>query len=134
MSTHSQKSATVCSRRSFLLGTATTFAGALALSGCSQGSGGSGSASVSVQDVPVGSAIIVDKFIIAQPTKGEYKAYSAICPHANGIITMVNGNTVRCPKHGSEFNIADGSVSSGPSRAPLTAATLKNEGEKLSAS
>lgn len=114
----------------FLLGTATTFAGAL-LAAC-------GSAaevnSVAVTDVPVGSAVIVGGYIVAQPTEGHYVAYSTKCPHAGSPITVVKGDIVRCTQHGSEFSIVDGSVTDGPSRDPLEARTATVEGDSIALS
>ncbi|AZA10319.1 Rieske (2Fe-2S) protein [Corynebacterium pseudopelargi] len=106
----------LCSRRAFLIGSATTFAGAL-LVAC----GGEKNVpqDIAVNDVPVGSAVIVDKYIIAQPTEGDYKAYSAVCPHQGAPITVVEGDTVKCTKHGSKFSIKDGSVLNGPAQQPL---------------
>lgn len=115
----------------FLLGTATTFAGAV-LAAC-----GSDPVELSVDasDVPVGSAVVLGEFIIAQPTAGEYKAYSAICPHQHSKISVVEGDTVRCPLHNSVFDITDGSVISGPARDPMKPAkVVEEEGGKLSAS
>ncbi|MCQ9343770.1 Rieske (2Fe-2S) protein [Corynebacterium kozikiae] len=102
-----------CSRRMFLLGTASTFAGAL-LAAC-----GKEQIDVAVQDVPVGSAVIVGEYIVAQPTAGQYVAYSTLCPHQNGTITEVRGDEVTCLKHNSTFSIVDGSPIEGPSRAPM---------------
>ena len=56
---------TTCSRRMFLLGTATTFAGAY-LAAC----GKEPSAEIAATEIPVGSAVIVDKVIFAQPIEG----------------------------------------------------------------
>lgn len=118
-----------CSRRTFILGTATTFAGAF-LAACGQ----QPSDEVAKTDVPVGSAVILDRFIIAQPTEGTFVAYSAVCPHQGSKITVVNGDTVRCTKHGSVFDIADGSVVSGPSDKPMADAALEDDGATLAAS
>lgn len=118
-----------CSRRTFILGTATTFAGAF-LAACGQ----EPSDEVAKTDVPVGSAVILDRFIIAQPTEGTFVAYSAVCPHQGSKITVVNGDTVRCTKHGSVFDIADGSVVSGPSDKPMADAALEDDGATLAAS
>ena len=74
----------------FLLGTATTFAGAF-LAAC----GSEPAVEVAAADVPVGSATIFDGFIIAQPTEGTYVAYSQTCPHQRNPITEVEGDTVR---------------------------------------
>lgn len=122
---HSLKDA-VCNRRMFLLGTATTFAGAF-LAACGSEPG----LEVAATDVPVGSAAIFDGFIIAQANAGAYVAYSQECPHQRNPITEVEGDTVRCTAHNSVFSIADGSVVSGVARDPLIPAKLEREGERL---
>lgn len=113
----------------FLLGTATTFAGAF-LAAC----GSRPSTEVAATEVPVGSAIIVDSFIIAQPTEGEFLAYSSTCPHQRNPITEVDGDLVRCTYHNSEFSIVDGAVLSGPARDPLIPTEITMEGAQLSVS
>ena len=111
-----------CNRRLFLIGTATTFAGAL-LTACLPPK-----QTIDANDVPVGSAIIVGDFIITQPTSGVYHAYSATCPHQGAKISQVNGDTVTCTNHNSVFSITDGAPVSGPSRAGLKEAKLKTDG------
>ncbi|TWT23938.1 Rieske 2Fe-2S domain-containing protein [Corynebacterium canis] len=117
-----------CSRRLFLVASATTFAGAI-LAAC-----GSTSAKINASDVPVGKAVIVEGFIIAQPSKGTYKAYSASCPHQGTKIDITNDDgTVECPNHHSKFSIEDGAVLTGPSRSGLMPAKLSAEGKELTA-
>ena len=117
-----------CNRRLFLIGTATTFTGAL-LTACLPPK-----QTIDANDVPVGSAVIVGDFIITQPTSGVYHAYSATCPHQGAKITQVNGDTVICTNHNSVFSITDGAPVSGPSRAGLMEAKLKTDGDnKLTA-
>lgn len=116
-----------CNRRMFLLGTATTFAGAF-LAAC----GSNPSVEVAATEVPVGSAVIMDSFIIAQPTEGNFLAYSSTCPHQNNPITEVEGEIVRCTAHNSEFSIVDGAVLAGPSRDSLIPSQLKESGGTLS--
>lgn len=111
-----------CNRRLFLIGTATTFAGAL-LTACTPPK-----QTIDAKDVPVGSAVIVGNFIITQPTSGVYHAYSATCPHQGAKISQVNGDTVTCTNHNSVFSITDGAPVSGPSRAGLKEAKLKTDG------
>ncbi|MDU0479503.1 Rieske (2Fe-2S) protein [Staphylococcus chromogenes] len=119
-----------CTRRLFLLGTATTFAGAV-LAAC----GDSGSAKeIGAADVPVGGSIAFDGFIIAQPKAGEYKAYSQTCPHQGAPISKLEGLKATCPKHTSVFDLSDGHVVSGPSRAPMAAAKVEKKGDKLAVS
>ena len=112
-----------CNRRLFLIGTATTFTGAL-LTACLPPK-----QTIDANDVPVGSAVIVGNFIITQPTSGVYHAYSATCPHQGAKITQVNGDTVTCTNHNSVFSITDGAPVSGPSRAGLKEAKLKTDGD-----
>lgn len=116
-----------CSRRMFLIASATTFAGAV-LAAC----GGEEAKSIAVEDVPVGSGIIVGSAIIAQPTAGEYKAYSTVCPHASNPITKIDGDVATCTKHGSQFSLSDGSVLKGPARDPMKPLTVEVDGETIS--
>ncbi|MEJ4099202.1 Rieske 2Fe-2S domain-containing protein [Corynebacterium mastitidis] len=115
-----------CSRRLFLAGSATTLAGAL-LAAC----GSSPTEEVAAADVPVGSAVIVGDFIVAQPTEGEYRAYSTTCPHQSSRITEVEGDTVRCTAHNSVFSLKDGSVVEGPARAPLSEGSAEQNGTQV---
>ncbi|WP_342318720.1 Rieske (2Fe-2S) protein [Corynebacterium mayonis] len=115
-----------CSRRLFLLGSATTFAGAF-LAAC----GYPAPEEVAATEVPIGSAVILDKVIIAQPEAGTYVAYSSTCPHEFKKITQVKGDTVRCTAHGSLFNIVDGSVISGPAVRGLRELDLEEHSGKL---
>lgn len=118
----------LCSRRMFILGTASTFAGAF-LAAC----GTEVDEKVAKTDVPVGSAVILDGFIIAQPTEGEFVAFSNVCPHQSAPITQVEGDVVRCPKHGSTFSIADGKVLTGPAEDDLKEASIVDGGDSLAA-
>lgn len=111
----------------FLLGTATTFAGAF-LAACGSKPG----TELAATEVPVGSAVILDSFIIAQPTEGNFLAYSATCPHQRNPITQVEGDIVRCTSHNSEFSILDGSVISGPARDPLVPVEMNEQAGQLS--
>ena len=117
-----------CSRRMFLLGTATTFAGAF-LAGC----GTTPSEEVATTQVPVGSAVIVGDVIIAQPTAGNFVAYSTTCPHQGNKITQVDDGTVTCTAHNSVFDIADGAVLDGPARDPLTPGKATVDGDTVTA-
>ncbi|MEJ5928500.1 Rieske 2Fe-2S domain-containing protein [Corynebacterium sp. H128] len=113
----------------FLVATATTFAGAV-LAACGQGKGKV--EGIAASDVPVGSAIEIDGFIIAQPTAGSYRAYSATCPHQGALIEKFHEGTAICTKHNSVFKLEDGSPISGPSRGALMPAKLSAEGTQLS--
>ena len=113
-------SAFTCSRRNFLKGTAVataaTAAGAL-LAACASEEE---VAQVAAAEIPVGGAHIMDKWVVSQPTEGEFMAFSRVCPHQGGDINEIgelDGRTVAiCKKHGSEFDVTTGEVLSGPSR------------------
>ncbi len=83
-------------------------------------------AKAATTDIPVGGAKIIDNWIIAQPDKDKFMAYSTECPHARGRIDKIaeqDGMTVAiCPKHGSVFDTATGDVVDGPSRDPMALA------------
>ena len=117
-----------CSRRMFLLGTGGTAMAAL-LAACSATGQ---KVEVDPGEIPVGSAKIVDAFIIAQPEAGKFAAYSTTCPHQGRKIDQVGNGVVTCTAHGSVFSIEDGSLVSGPARSGMTPAPLaKGEGGKL---
>jgi Rieske Fe-S protein len=86
-----------------------------------------------VSDIPVGSAkIFADrKVIVAQPTAGEFKAFSAVCTHGGCLVNKIQGNTAVCPCHGGTYNLADGGVVSGPPPRPLPAVTVTVNGDNL---
>ncbi|MEU0337135.1 Rieske (2Fe-2S) protein [Streptomyces sp. NPDC006193] len=72
-------------------------------------------------DIPEGGGrVIADrKVVVTQPSKGEFKAFSAVCTHQGCTVSRVADGTIDCPCHGSAFRIADGSVARGPATRPL---------------
>ncbi|MFF4589327.1 Rieske (2Fe-2S) protein [Streptomyces sp. NPDC001388] len=72
-------------------------------------------------DIPVGGGKIFagPKIVVTQPTKGDFKAFSAVCTHQGCTVGSVADGTINCPCHKSEFRVADGSVASGPAPRPL---------------
>lgn len=117
-----------CSRRTFLLGSAATVAGAF-LAAC----GSEASEEVAATEVPVGSAVFVGDLIIAQPTEGHFVAYSRVCPHQGQTIDVIDGDTVTCTAHNSVFSITDGSVQEGLARDPMTQGTTMEAGGTVTA-
>lgn len=95
-----------------------TGAGAVALcAGCGDGGGdGSGASSgqelAATGDIPIagGKVLAEEKIVVTQPTKGEFKAFSAVCTHQGCIVSDVRDGTIDCACHGSRFSIEDGSV------------------------
>jgi Rieske Fe-S protein len=58
---------------------------------------------------------------VVQPTKGQFKAFSAICSHAGCTVNFQGGGFI-CPCHGSQFDGSTGAVLNGP--APTGLATI----------
>jgi Rieske Fe-S protein len=77
-------------------------------------------------DIPVGGGSVFgdDKVVVTQPTKGEFKAFTAVCTHTGCIVSEVADGTIGCPCHGSRFSITDGSVVAPPAPAPHAAKTV----------
>jgi Rieske Fe-S protein len=95
--------------------------------------GGSGNASGQMgtvlgmaSAVPVGGGMVFTaaQVVVTQPTKGVYKAFSAVCTHVGCVCNVVANGTINCPCHGSKFKITDGSVVTGPAPSPLAAKTV----------
>ncbi|MGQ0625744.1 MAG: Rieske 2Fe-2S domain-containing protein [Sporichthyaceae bacterium] len=72
-------------------------------------------------DIPVGGGKIFEseKVVVTQPTKGNFKGFSASCTHTGCTVGSVAQGSIICPCHGSRFSIADGTVQTGPAPAPL---------------
>ena len=77
--------------------------------------------SVAASRVPVGGGVILSDadYVVTQPTKGTYKAFTSICTHMGCTVAEVSGGVIRCNCHGSQFSIKDGSVANPPASKPL---------------
>lgn len=82
-----------------------------------------------VDDVPVGSATVVDGTLITQPEAGTFKGFVARCTHAGCALKVSEGAAV-CPCHGSRFGF-DGSVQRGPAVEPLVARPVRVRGAEI---
>ena len=76
-------------------------------------------------DIPVGGAVSATgpdgkPVIVAQPTAGKVVAFSAICTH-QGCTVAPQGSVIRCPCHGSTYDLATGDNTGGPAPSPLAA-------------
>jgi len=89
--------------------------------------------SVPVADVPVGGGVILDdaKYVVTQPTEGEFKAFSSICTHQGCPVSEIRGEAIVCNCHGSEFSIQDGSVLKRPADEPLEEAKATVSGKNV---
>ena len=84
--------------------------------------------------VPVGGATILTdrRIVLAQPTAGTYKAFTAVCTHQGCTVSSIADGLIICPCHGSRFHLADGSVESGPASRPLAPIAIKVTDGKIS--
>ncbi|WP_060950983.1 QcrA and Rieske domain-containing protein [Streptomyces hygroscopicus] len=83
--------------------------------------------------VPVGGAKIYreQRVVVAQPTKGEFTAFSAVCTHAGCVVDSVEDGRIGCPCHGSQFDARTGKVIEGPAVAPLPSVPVTAKGGRL---
>lgn len=93
----------------------------------------SGGVSVPKSKVPVGSGFVDkdNKFVVSQPTAGNFKAFSNICTHEKCAMTRVDGDAIVCACHGSAFSLADGSVINGPADKALDENKVGADGDNL---
>ena len=105
----------------------------------SSGDGGSGGDAPAggefgtTADVPVGGGTVFQKqkIVVTQPTEGDFKAFTAVCTHQGCTVGSVNGDTIQCNCHGSQYNAADGTVKKGPAPKALAPKKITVEGDKL---
>lgn len=53
-----------------------------------------------------------DKVLLLTNVHGEYHAIDDRCPHMGGSLYegVLNGDTIKCPKHGTMFDVKNGKV------------------------
>jgi Rieske Fe-S protein len=83
--------------------------------------------------IPVGGGKVFNqqRVVVTQPVAGQFKAFSAVCPHRGCLVSAVSDGVIRCRCHGSLFSASDGSVEGGPSTKPLPARTVTLRGGDL---
>ncbi|MFF6909992.1 Rieske (2Fe-2S) protein [Streptomyces sp. NPDC012389] len=94
---------------------------------------GGGEELASTDDIPVGGGTIFkeQKVVVTQPEEGEFKAFSAVCTHAQCLVSTVSDGTINCPCHGSKFSITDAAVETGPATRPLPAEQITVAGGSI---
>jgi nitrite reductase/ring-hydroxylating ferredoxin subunit len=73
-----------------------------------------------VSAVPPGSAVLIGDVAVFN-VGGNFCATQARCPHRGGQLSQskLDGSTVTCPLHGSQFNVCSGDLLRGPAIDPL---------------
>ncbi|MGW4588706.1 Rieske (2Fe-2S) protein [Amycolatopsis thermoflava] len=145
MTAHSPTRRTVLTTGVAVAGAA---AGTVVLAACGSDSGTSGSSQntgsattapsgttvAALNDVPVGQAksVTVDgkPAILARPTETTAACFSAVCPH-QGATVAPEGDAIKCPLHGSQFDTLTGALEKGPADTGLTPIPVKVEGQNV---
>ncbi|MEU3825377.1 Rieske 2Fe-2S domain-containing protein [Streptomyces sp. SID486] len=122
------------SRRTVLRGAAAVPVAGLGLAACSAPEGSSVAATPTAPvdlgtegEVAKGGAKLYrdHNVVVSRDRNGALKAYSTICTHAGCPIDNLQGTTLICPCHGSEFDAVTGKVVHAPATQPLTELAVK---------
>ncbi|MFJ9349512.1 Rieske 2Fe-2S domain-containing protein [Streptomyces sp. NPDC101237] len=123
------------SRRTVLRGAAVTPVAGLGLAACSAPGGGSSADATPTAPVDLGAETEVAKggaklyrdhnVVVSRSADGALKAYSTICTHAGCAINKLQGTTLVCPCHGSQFDALTGKVVQSPATEPLNEMPVK---------
>lgn len=83
--------------------------------------------------VPVGGGTVFQdaKVVVTQPTEGDFKAFTAVCTHSGCTVASVDGDTIQCNCHGSQYSATDGSVTRGPAPEALGAKKVEIDGDNI---
>lgn len=102
--------------------------------GAAPPTGEPGTPLVPLSEVPIGGAVSVEgpngPLLVAQPSQGEPVAFSAICTH-QGCTVVPDGEQLRCPCHGSVYEVATGENVSGPAPRPLDEVPVQVSGGQV---
>ncbi|MFI5492140.1 Rieske (2Fe-2S) protein [Actinoplanes sp. NPDC051859] len=99
--------------------------------GGSTNGGSGGKTLVAVADVPEGGGVIKGDYVITQPEKGTFKAFSKICTHQGCPVTEVGGGQITCKCHNSTFSMTDGQPTGGPARKALAETKVEVDGDNI---
>jgi nitrite reductase/ring-hydroxylating ferredoxin subunit len=72
-------------------------------------------------EIPVGGGIVLTDvhIVITQPTAGAFAAFGSRCKHQGFDVGRIEGGTITCLHHGSQYDAATGDVTGGPAPTGL---------------
>jgi nitrite reductase/ring-hydroxylating ferredoxin subunit len=90
----------------------------------------------SQDDIPSGSMksySVEGATVLVANVDGRYYAINNRCSHAGGDLSkgQLNGNIVKCPRHGSQFDVTTGKRIAGPAAKDQPTYEVKLEGNKI---
>ena len=85
------------------------------------------------QDTDVGGVTYYarEKILIVQPSQGEYRAFSSVCPHQGCAVSATSGEDLVCPCHNSSFDRSTGALIDGPATSGLAELDVQVDGSEL---
>lgn len=88
---------------------------------------------VDTADIPARGGVVLPNapYVVTQPEPGVFCAFRKQCPHAGRPVDEVSRRGIRCPAHGSMFDLATGEPKNGPAEKPLRAAKVRVDGERI---
>ncbi len=83
--------------------------------------GSGGEVLSAVVKIPIGGGVVFtdSRVVVTQPTAGDLRCFSAVCPHQGCLVAGVTSMII-CTCHNSSFDISTGEVLGGPAPAPLS--------------
>jgi nitrite reductase/ring-hydroxylating ferredoxin subunit len=83
-----------------------------------------------ISEVPPGSVLLVGDVAVFH-LDGGFCATQAACTHRQGPLNegTVEGSTVTCPWHGTQFNVCTGAVVRGPAKDPIKTFPVTVDGD-----
>ncbi len=77
--------------------------------------------------------IVKGKKVVVANLGDEFYAIGSVCTHMGGPLErgQLQDNVVRCPWHGSRFDVTNGTVVGGPASAPEPSYRVKIEGADI---
>jgi Rieske Fe-S protein len=84
-------------------------------------------------EIPVGGGIVLTdvRIVITQPSRGRFRAFSAVCTHQGQTVGKVSDNTITCLFHGSQYDAATGDVTTGPATTGLDPVQIRVQGDAI---